>query len=199
MSQSGTCAGGECSEQLTRINGGFPHGCDKSAKDAKGDISDMSSAFTKDVDEVGAIPDVGERPVSAARNLVTRQGMAMIDAEIAFAHESLAKAEGDKNREQIALASRDLRYWSHRRETAEISEPDPGSEVIRFGMTVQLTSAESGKKATWKITGEDEADAKHGKISHVSPMAVALFGKKAGDTISLHDQEWEILSVSTDI
>ena len=53
----------------------------------------MSSAFTKDVDEGGVLPDVGERPVSTARNLVTRQGMAMIDAEIAFAHESMAKAE----------------------------------------------------------------------------------------------------------
>ena len=123
----------------------------------------MSSAFTKEV-EGGVIPDFGERPVSPHRNLVTPEGLAMMDAEIAFLHESLAKAESEKDREHIALASRDLRYWSHRRETAEVSEPDPDSDVVRFGMTVQLVSPDGTKKVSWRITGEDEADAKHGKI-----------------------------------
>ena len=175
-----------------------PLGCDKSARHEMGVVYEMSSAFTKDVDEGGVLPDVGERPVSAARNLVTRQGMAMIDAEIAFAHESMAKAEAVADREQIALAARDLRYWSHRRETAELSIPEPDSDVIRFGMTVNLQSPDSTKHVTWKITGEDEADAKHGKISHVSPMAIALFGKKAGDGINLNDHEWEVASFSVD-
>ena len=157
----------------------------------------MSSAFTKDVDDGGALPDVGERPVSTARNLVTRQGMAMIDAEIAFAHEAMAKAEAAGEREQIALAARDLRYWSHRRETAELSLPESDGDVIRFGMTVNLVSSD-GKPVTWKITGEDEADAKHGKISHASPMAIALFGKKAGDTISMNGHEWEVASFNVD-
>lgn len=159
----------------------------------------MSSAFTKDVDEGGALPDVGERPVSPHRNLVTREGLAMIDAEIAFLHESMAKAEAEANREQIALAARDLRYWSHRRETAELSEPEPDSDVVRFGMTVSLKSEDGSKTAKWKITGEDEADAKHGKISHVSPMAIALFGKKEGDSATINGHEWEIVSFGSDM
>ncbi len=157
----------------------------------------MSSAFTKDVDDGGALPDVGERTVSTNRNLVTAQGLAMIDAEIAFAHEAMAKAEGEGDREHIALAARDLRYWSHRRENAEMSLPERDSKVIRFGMAVNLVSSD-GKSVTWKITGEDEADAKHGKISHVSPMAVAMFGKMVGDTISLNGHEWEVQSFSVD-
>ncbi|MGB8819169.1 MAG: GreA/GreB family elongation factor [Rhizobiaceae bacterium] len=158
----------------------------------------MSSAFTKDVDEGGALPDVGERPVSQHRNLVTHEGMAMIDAEIAFLHDAMAKAEAASDREHIALAARDLRYWSQRRETAELSVPEPDSDVVRFGMTVKLQSPDGKKSATWKITGEDEADAKHGKISHVSPMAVALFGKKAGDSITLNEHEWKIVSFGSD-
>ena len=158
----------------------------------------MSSAFTKENDEGGALPDVGERTVSAHRNLVTPEGLAMMDAEIAFLHEALAKAEAEANREQIALASRDLRYWSHRRETAEVSEPDPGSDVVRFGMTVQIVSPDGNKKVSWRITGEDEADPKHGKISHVSPMAIKLFGKKVGDTFTLHDHDWEIAGFGSD-
>jgi transcription elongation GreA/GreB family factor len=158
----------------------------------------MSSAFNKDVDDGGALPDVGERPVSPNRNLVTHEGLAMIDAEIAFLHEAMATAEAAGDREKIALAARDLRYWSQRRETAELSVPEADSQVVRFGMAVGLKSPDGKKSTTWKITGEDEADAKHGKISHVSPMAIAMFGKGIGDTISLNDHEWEIVSISTD-
>jgi transcription elongation GreA/GreB family factor len=158
----------------------------------------MSSAFTKDVDEGGALPDVGERAVSPHRNLVTHEGLAMIDAEIAFLHEAMAAAEAAGDREKIALAARDLRYWSQRRETAELSVPEADSDVVRFGMAVGLKSPDGKKSVTWKITGEDEADAKHGKISHVSPMAIALFGKSVGDRISLNEHDWEIASISTD-
>ena len=158
----------------------------------------MSSAFTKDVDEGGALPDVGERAVSPHRNLVTREGMAMIDAEIAFLHEAMAAAEAAGDREKIALAARDLRYCSQRRETAELSVPEADPDVVRFGMLVGLKSSDGGKSTSWKITGEDEADARHGKISHVSPMAVAMFGKSIGDTISINGHDWEIASISTD-
>jgi transcription elongation GreA/GreB family factor len=109
----------------------------------------------------------------------------------------MGKAEAEGDREQIALNARDLRYWSARRESAEVSVPDGESDVVRFGMTVQLKGAD-GKLVTWKITGEDEADVKHHRISYVSPMAVALFGKKQGAVISLNDREWEIVSLSSD-
>ncbi|RUZ44924.1 GreA/GreB family elongation factor, partial [Mesorhizobium sp. M7A.F.Ca.US.007.01.1.1] len=35
-----------------------------------------------------------------------------------------------------------------------------------------------------------------GSISHVSPMAVALFGKKIGDLASVNGKEWEIVKLS---
>ncbi|TGR93440.1 hypothetical protein EN852_038830, partial [Mesorhizobium sp. M2E.F.Ca.ET.209.01.1.1] len=33
-------------------------------------------------------------------------------------------------------------------------------------------------------------------ISHVSPMAVALFGKKVGDVAAVNGKEWEIVKLS---
>jgi transcription elongation GreA/GreB family factor len=48
----------------------------------------------------------------------------------------------------------------------------------------------------WKIVGEDEADPAKGTISHVSPMAVALFGKKIGDLAAVNGKEWEIVKLS---
>jgi transcription elongation GreA/GreB family factor len=89
---------------------------------------------------------------------------------------------------------RDLRYWNARRETAEVSIPEPDSDVVRFGMTVTIED-EDGMRKTWRIVGEDEADAAHGKISHVSPMAQALFGKKIGETGVVSDREWEIVAL----
>ena len=46
------------------------------------------------------------------------------------------------------------------------------------------------------IVGEDEADAASGSISHVSPMAQALFGKRVGDVATVAGKEWEIVEMS---
>lgn len=156
----------------------------------------MSRAFTREDDNEAALADIGERPVSQHRNIVTEEGLAMIEAELADLREQLANAEREGDREKIALVSRDLRYWTSRRETAEVSVPERDSEVVRFGMTVKIEN-EDGKSQTWKIVGEDEADANKGKISHVSPMAVALFGKSIGAIATVNGKEWEIVAVGT--
>ena len=156
----------------------------------------MSRAFTRDEDTENALADIGERPVSPHRNLVTPEGLAAIDAAVAQLREDLARAESDADRERIATVSRDLRYWNARRESAELSVPEPGSEVVRFGMTVTI-EAEDGRRKSWKIVGEDEADAASGSVSHVSPMAIALFGKRVGDVVSVSGREWEIVAVSS--
>jgi transcription elongation GreA/GreB family factor len=153
----------------------------------------MSRAFTRE-DDNEAIADIGERPVSTARNLVTEKGLAEIESELARLREELGEAERSADREQIALVSRDLRYWTARRENAELSVPEPLSKVVRFGMSVKL-AAEDGKTVTWKIVGEDEADAAEGTISHVSPMAQAMFGKGEGDEVNVNGKTWEIVGL----
>ncbi|TIS31435.1 GreA/GreB family elongation factor, partial [Mesorhizobium sp.] len=92
--------------------------------------------------------------------------------------------------ERIALISRDLRYWTARRESAELSVPEPGSDLVRFGMGVTL-EGDDGRKVHWRIVGEDEADPAKGTISHVSPMALALFGKKVGEIAVVNGRECE--------
>ncbi|MCV0396131.1 MAG: transcription elongation factor GreA [Rhizobiaceae bacterium] len=153
----------------------------------------MSRAFTREDDNDAAI-NIGERPVSTHRNLVTKAGLEQIDRELAAAHEALARAEADGDREKIALAARDLRYWQARRESAELSVPEPGSDVVRFGMTVTIEN-EDGDSHRWTIVGEDEADPSAGKISHVAPMAAALFGRKVGDEVTVNGKEWEITAL----
>lgn len=154
----------------------------------------MSRAFTRE-DDNEAIADIGERPVSPHRNLVTERGLKHIEHNIAELREELARAERKGERERIAVASRDLRYWTARRENAELSVPEHDSEVVRFGMRVNL-EADDGTHRTWTIVGEDEADAAKGTVSHVSPMAQALFGKTIGDTISVAGREWSITGMA---
>ena len=155
----------------------------------------MSRAFTREEDSENAIAGVGERPISPHRNLVTERGLAQIEDNLTDLRDVLAKAERKADRERIAVVSRDLRYWTARRESAELSVPEPGSDVVRFGMGVTL-EGDDGKKVHWKIVGEDEADPTKGSISHVSPMAVALFGKKVGDVAAVNGKEWEIVKLT---
>lgn len=137
---------------------------------------------------------IGDRPVSQVRNLVTAEGLRQIEAEMARLRDELSRTEKTAERVAVATILRDLRYWTARRETAELSEPDPDSEVVRFGMKVTLEGEDGARKA-WTIVGEDEADAARGKISHVSPMAVALFGKGVGDVVTVAGREWEIVAL----
>jgi transcription elongation GreA/GreB family factor len=153
----------------------------------------MSRAFTREEDNE-AIADIGERPVSSHRNLVTERGLAQIEAELERLRKELGKGERQEDRERLALASRDLRYWTARRESAELSVPEADSDVVRFGMTVGL-EGEDGKPVSWAIVGEDEADPSKGTISHVSPMAKALFGKAVGDAVTVNGKEWEIVKL----
>jgi transcription elongation GreA/GreB family factor len=157
----------------------------------------MSRAFTREDDNENAIADLGERPVSPHRNLVTPRGLAQIDEEMVVLRRDLAKAEAASDRLRIATVSRDLRYWSARRESAELSVPDTDSKVARFGMTVTIED-EDGNRKSWKIVGEDEADAGKGSVSHVSPMAQALFGKAVGEIAVVNGKEWEIVELSAD-
>lgn len=155
----------------------------------------MSRAFTREENAENAVADIGERPVSTHRNLVTQAGLAMIEAEIAGARAELKSAESATDKLRAAAVMRDLRYWLARHESAELSVPEPGSDVVRFGMGVEL-EGEDGKSVSWRIVGEDEADPARGSISHVSPMARALFGKVVGDAVTVNGKEWEIVGLA---
>ncbi len=69
---------------------------------------------------------------------------------------------------------------------AVVVENDGAGDTVAFGATVTVTDVESGRTNTWRIVGPTEADAKTGKLSAESPVAVALIGAKAGDTVKVH-------------
>lgn len=64
----------------------------------------------------------------------------------------------------------------------DITRIRPNGRVI-FGTTVTLIDVESDEEVRYRIVGEDEADLKERSISVMSPVARALIGKSAGDSV----------------
>ena len=153
----------------------------------------MSRAFVKDHDS-DYLEDVADRPISDHPNDVTEAGLKQIEAALEAAGEAYAKAQASADRSALAAAARDLRYWTARRASARvIAAPSDFSEV-RFGTSVTILR-DDGREQTFRIVGEDEADPAHGSISHVSPLARAMFGKRVGDVVAAGTGEAEIIRI----
>ena len=152
----------------------------------------MSRAFVKDMDETGEeqLPD---RLISSAPNLVTPEGLAAIEAEVARLTEAMAQAGDD--RDARARIARDLRYWTARRGSAHVQPPPPDTDVVHFGSTVTI-DRDDGRRQVFRIVGEDEADPEKGTLSHVSPLAQALLGKSVGDSVTVAGHESEITAIA---
>jgi transcription elongation GreA/GreB family factor len=94
----------------------------------------------------------------------------------------------------MARATRDLRYWSARRASAQLTEPADAAGTVQFGTTVEV-EREDGRRQLFRIVGEDEADPKAGSLSYVSPLARAVLGKGVGDVVSVNGAEVEVVAV----
>ncbi|AYG94588.1 transcription elongation factor GreA [Brevundimonas naejangsanensis] len=157
----------------------------------------MSVAFTREEDLEATAADLPDRPISPHPNLVTPQGLAQIEAALAAARAAYTAAQAagsiEADRTAMARATRDLRYWSARRSTAQLVEA-PADGRVRFGDTVTI-EREDGRTQTWRIVGEDEADPAQGSVSHVSPLARALMGKREGEEATVAGQSVEIVAI----
>jgi len=158
----------------------------------------MSVAFTREEDYEAQAADLPDRPISPHPNLVTAEGLAAIEAELAAARAAYAaaQAQGDVSADRTAMAraTRDLRYWSARRASAQLTEPSDGVDAVQFGRTVRF-EREDGRVQAFRIVGENEADPARGSVSWVSPLARALIGKSVGDIAMVNGAEVEVVGI----
>ena len=152
----------------------------------------MSRAFVKeqDVDYL----EMPERPVSEHPNDVTEAGLAQIEDAVAEAGEAYAIAQASADRAALAAAGRELRYWTARRASAHVVPAPADRSEVRFGASVTILR-DDGREQTFRIVGEDEADPAKGSISHVSPLAKSMFGKRVGDMVRAGSGEAEIKAI----
>lgn len=152
----------------------------------------MSRAFVKESD--GEPIELPDRPVSAHPNFVTAQGLEAIERELARVQAAHAAAVQTGDKAAIAAALRYLRYWTARRASAQVIEPSADLSEVHFGATVTVRR-DDGRTQTFRIVGEDEAEPAMGTLSHVSPLARALFGKTVGDSVEVAGGDAEILAI----
>ncbi len=154
----------------------------------------MSRAFVKEPDGLEAFDELPERLISDNPNLVTEEGLKQIEDEVARLSRAYADAQASGDRAALNVAARDLRYWTQRRATAELVPAPAAADEVRFGARVTL-EREDGRRQTYRIVGEDEADPAKGMLSYVSPLARALLGSAVGDTVRVGGGEAEILAI----
>jgi transcription elongation GreA/GreB family factor len=153
----------------------------------------MSRAFVKEQD-VESFEDLPDRQISELANDVTIEGMAQIVAALAASRVAYAVAQAGDDSSAMAAASRDLRYWNARHATARIVVNSDDTAQVHFGSAVTILR-DDGREQTFRIVGEDEADPSRGTISHGSPLARALLGKRVGDTVKAGNGDAEIRNI----
>jgi transcription elongation factor GreA len=84
---------------------------------------------------------------------------------------------------------------------ADVIDPSKISQdKVAFGAKVKVMDVSSNEEKTFTLVGQDEADAKNGRISISSPVGRALLNKETGDVVTIkapaRTLEYEILEIS---
>src|SRR3954447_12510228 len=136
--------------------------------------------------------------------LITSEGLAALRAEIEEL-ESRGRAEmaerikaarelGDlkENAEyhiakddQAHLETKILRLNQRLRAARVVDRSGGAADVVAFGSTVAVVDEASGRGSEFTLVGPTEADLKTGRLSAESPVARALIGARAGDTVTV--------------
>ncbi|MCA1978698.1 MAG: transcription elongation factor GreA [Thiobacillus sp.] len=110
-------------------------------------------------------------------------------------------AEYDAAKEKQGFIEGRIAELEGKLSNAQIIDPttlDADGRIV-FAATVELEDIESSETVVYQIVGDDEADIKLGKISVSSPIARALIGKYAGDTVDVQApggvRQYEVLDV----
>lgn len=132
---------------------------------------------------------------------ITPEGYARLEKELAdlwhqerpkVVHEvSEAAALGDRSenaeyiygKKRLREIDRRMKYLTELlKKLTVIDPPKNASDRVDFGATVTVED-EEGRVRTYQIVGEDEVDAKNGRISMHSPVGKALLKRKVGDEV----------------
>ena len=109
-----------------------------------------------------------------------------------------ARNEQTENEARIQQLKADL----EKAEIHDASKVEKG--VVTLGSVVKVKDAANGREFTFRIVGSNEADARNGKISDISPVGRALIDHRAGDTVtdtveaSGYTFTYEIIEVTRD-
>lgn len=182
----------------------------------------LNKAFVK---ESGQDEEELEAPLGlppGTKNYVTVTGHAALRSELKHLVErerpdlvqvvAWAASNGDRSengdyiygKKRLREIDRRIRFLMKRLETAIVVDPaeQQNTEQVFFGATVtvcELADGDAGGEETFQIVGVDEADAGHGRISWISPLARALLKAREGDAVRFQSpagqRELEVVAI----
>lgn len=105
-----------------------------------------------------------------------------------------AKAQGDLSenadyhaaRERQAIIENEILELTTILENAELNKYDPNLDSVSYFSKVTVYDEAFEEEDVYVIVSRVEANPEEGYISYVSPLGKALFGKKVGDSVTIH-------------
>jgi transcription elongation factor GreB len=178
----------------------------------------MSKAFTRENDDEDDELESSLKLPAGVKNYITPQGQKRLHDEL----EDLWKVErpilvktitwaasnGDRSengdyiygKKRLREIDKRIRFLRRRLDLSEVVDPAQRKqcEQVFFSATVTVCD-EQGVENTYSIVGVDEADVARGRISWVSPLAMALLKLREGEVATLRTptgvSELEVLKV----
>lgn len=110
-----------------------------------------------------------------------------------------ARAQGDlsENADYDAARDRQARVEARIRDleqmvaNAEIidEEAKKKKKTVKVGSTVKILDMDTNEEEIYTIVGSVEADPLNGKLSNITPLAMAIIDKKVGEVVTVHVEE----------
>lgn len=94
-------------------------------------------------------------------------------------------SEYDQAREEQANLEKRIIEVEYALEHAVVIDKSDNDGKVGIGCQVELQYEDEDDVETYKIVGSQEADPFNNKISNESPMALAIMGKKVGETVEV--------------
>lgn len=124
-----------------------------------------------------------ENELTTLRDVKRKQILERIN-DLSSAGDASDDSDYDNAKEELIQLDARVREIQNILDDARIVEHVDTDGSVSFGSTVTVED-ESGEADTWTIVGPQEANARLGKISNVSPVGKALLGKREGDSVTV--------------
>lgn len=141
------------------------------------------------------------------KTIVTKEGLAELQKELDYLIHTIrqevkeelqaAREQGDlsENADYDAARDRQAKIEARIRELEsmlsnyEIIDEKKRSKRVILGSEVKIKELDTKREAQYTIVGSVEADPVNGKLSNVSPLAVAILDRSAGETVEVRVEQ----------
>lgn len=140
---------------------------------------DINKKYIMTYEGVKKLEDELEHLKTAKRNEIKEK----IKVAISFGDLSENAEYDEAKNEQAFVEGKIAQLEAMLKKVVVVDETDIKADIIGIGSKVRIKDLDTEDVDLYSIVGSSEADPLNFKISHESPIGMALIGKKVGETI----------------